>query len=342
MATTESGMGEAPAATLLRMIRGFQLTQMIYVAATLDIADLVAGGAKSIDELAAATGTYAPSLYRLLRGLAGFGIFAEDEQGRFGLTPMAVPLQKDVPNSLRAAILYVGEPSVQQIWGDLRHSVETGEDAFRHLHGMGAWAYREQHPEINALFNDYMTALTRSDIEGVATDYDFSGIDTLVDVGGGHGALLAAILTGTPGLRAIVFDQAHVVSGANALLTAAGVADRCEVVVGDFFAEVPQGKDAYILKSIIHDWDDADSIRILKNCRQAIQAEGKLLLFEYVIPPGNNPHPSKMSDVNMLVGPGGQERTEDAYRTLLAQAGFRLTRIVTLRSGKSIIEAVPV
>ncbi len=329
------------AVTLLRMIRGFQVSHMIYVAAKLGIADLLADGAKSSADIASATGTHAPSLYRLLRALAGFGIFAEDEQGRFGLTPMAQPLQKNVPGSLRAVTLYVCDPSVQQVWGELAHSVETGEDGFRHLHGMGAWAFREQHPELNALFNDYMTGLTRADIEAVATDYDFSGIETLVDVGGGQGALVAAILTGTAGLRGIVFDQAHVVSGADALLAAADVADRCEVVGGDFFADVPNGKDAYILKSIVHDWDDGDSIRILKNCRRAIQTEGKLLLLEYVIPPGNRPHPGKQSDINMLVGPGGQERTEEEFRALLSQAGFRLTRIVPLRSGKSMIEAVP-
>jgi hypothetical protein len=335
------GVAEAPAA-LLRMIQGFQVSQMICVAAKLGIADLLVDGAKSSADLASTTGTHAPSLYRLLRALAGMGIFAEDEQGRFGLTPLAEPLRKDVPSSLRAAALFSCDPVIQQIWGELQHSVTTGEDGFNYRYGMGAWAFREQNPELNASFNEFMTALTRLDTDAIVADYDFSSMDTLVDVGGGQGTLVAAIVKATPGLHGIVFDQAHVVDGAAAVLAAAGVADRCEVVGGDFFSEVPQGKDGYILKNIIHDWDDARSIMILKTCRRAILATGKLLLFEFVIPPGNSPHPGKQLDINMLVGPGGQERTEQEYRTLLMQGGFQLARVVPTKSEKGVIEAVPV
>jgi hypothetical protein len=331
---------EAPNATLLRMIRGFQVSQMIYVAAKLGIADLLIDGAKSIDEIASATRTHAPSLHRLLRALASQGIFAEDEQGRFGLTPMAEPLRSDAPDSLRAVTLYTCDPSFQDVWGELLHSVQTGETGFQHLYGMGAWAFRQQHPELNAYFNAYMTSLTTIDCAGIAEDYDFSGIDTIVDVGGGQGALIAAILKTNPTMQGIVFDQPHVVAGAEHLLAAAGVLDRTEIVGGDFFGEIPTGKDCYILKSIIHDWDDDDSIAILKNCRQAIHPDGKVLLFESVIPTGNQPHPGKQSDINMLVAPGGQERTEDEYRLLLEKAGFRLTRIVPLQSGKSLVEGV--
>ncbi len=336
------GVTEAPGAALLRMIQGFQVSQMIYVAAKLGIADLLADGAKSSDELASITGTHAPSLYRLLRALAGMSIFAEDEQGRFGMTPLAQPLRKDVPGSLRAVTLYSCDPIFQQVWGELLHSVTTGEDGFNYRYGMDAWAFREQNPELNASFNEFMTAFTRLDTDAIVADYDFSGMDTLVDVGGGQGALMAAIVKATPGLHGIVFDQAHVVSGAATVLAAAGVADRCEIVGGDFFSEVPQGKDGYILKNIIHDWDDSRSIMILKTCRQAIQATGKLLLFEFVIPPGNSPHPGKQLDISMLVGPGGQERTEQGYQALLMQAGFKLTRVVATKSRKSVIEAVPV
>lgn len=332
---------ETPQEALLRLIRGFQVSQMIYVAAKLGIADLLAEDAKSPAELAAATSTHPQSLYRLLRALASQGIFAEDAQGRFGLTPMAQPLRQDSPDSLRAVTLYTCDPSFQDVWGQLPHSVATGEDGFHTLYGMGAWAFRQQHPELNAYFNEYMTSLTRMDCAGVAQDYDFSGIDTLVDIGGGHGALIAEVLKATPRLKGIVFDQPHVVSGAPALLAAESVADRCEVVGGDFFTDVPQGKDAYILKSIIHDWDDADSVAILQNVRQAIVPTGKMLLFEFVIPPGNDPHPGKQSDINMLVAPGGRERTEAEYGALLEQAGFQLSRIVPLRSGKSLVEGVP-
>ena len=333
---------ESPNAALLRMIRGFQVSQMIYVAAKLGIADLLANGAKNIDEIAAATGTHAPSLHRLLRALASQGIFAEDAEGQFGLTPMAEPLRSDAPDSLRAVTLYTCDPSFQDVWGELLHSVQTGETGFQHLYGMGAWAFRQEHPELNAYFNAYMTSLTTIDSAGIAEDYDFSGIETLVDVGGGQGALIAAILKANPTMRGVVFDQPHVVAGAENLLAAAGVLDRTEVVGGDFFVDMPEGKDCYILKSIIHDWDDDDSIAILKNCREAIRPDGKLLLFEFVIPPGNSPHPGKQSDINMLVAPGGQERTEAEYRVLLEKAGFRLTRIVPLQSGKSLVEGVVV
>lgn len=327
---------------MLRMIRGFQTTQMIYVAAKLGIADLLADGAKSSSALAAATGTDARSLYRLLRALASLGIFAEDEQGRFGLTPRAELLQSHAARSLRSTVLYVGNPIFQRVWGELLHAITTGEDGFRHLFGMNDWVYREQNPDENALFNNFMTELTRPDAAAVAAAYDFSGIRKLVDIGGGQGTLVAAILKAHPKLHAIVFDQPHVISGAQSVLEAAGVADRCERVSGDFFAEVSGGADGYILKSIIHDWNDADSIAILKNCRRAIQPDGKLLLVEFVVPTGNVPHPGKISDINMLIAPGGQERTEAEYRTLLAEAGFRLTRVIPLETSRGIIEAVPV
>lgn len=332
---------EATFTTLLRMIRGFQETQMIYVAAQLGLADLLAEGARTSAELAAATGTHAPSLYRLLRALASLGIFAEDEQGRFSLTPMAQLLRKDVPNSLRSTTLYVGAPNFQQVWGDLLHSVTTGEDGFHHLFGMGAWEYREQNPQLNARFNEYMTEVSRLDAAAVAAAYDFSGIRTLVDIGGGQGSLIAAILRVNPSLLGIVFDQPHVVARAQTVLQAAGVAEHAQPVGGDFFAELPAG-DAYILKSVIHDWDDEQSIRILTNSRRYLNPNGKILLVEYVIPTGNAPHPGKLSDINMLVAPGGQERTEAEYRALFEASGYRLERVLPLRTGRSIIEALPV
>jgi hypothetical protein len=256
------------------------------------------------------------------------------------MTPLAQGLRKDVPGSLRAAVLYMCDPSFQGVWGNLLHSVQTGEDSFHYLYGMGAWEFREQNLDLNASFNDYMTDLARMDSAAVVAAYDFSGIGTLADIGGGHGSLLAAILQANPTLRGLVFDQPHVVSGAGAVLEAAGVADRCTVVGGDFFVDLPDA-NAYILRSVIHDWDDASSIRILKNVRRVIPLEGKLLLVEWVIPPGNAPHPGKVLDINMLVGPGGQERTEAEWRALLAEAGFRLAQIVPMTTGRNVIEAVP-
>jgi hypothetical protein len=326
---------------LLSMIRGFQVSQMIYVAAKLGLADLLAEGAESAADLAAVTGTHAPSLYRLLRALASVGIFAEDEQGRFGLTPLAEGLRNDVPGSLRAVVLYMASPTVQRVWGDLLYSVQTGGDAYHHLYGIGAWEYREQNPDMNAVFNDYMTALTRFDTPSIASAYDFSSIRVLADLGGGEGSLLAAILKANPALRGVVFDLPHVVSGAKAVLEEAGVADRCEVVGGDFFGSLPHA-DTYMFKSVIHGLDDENTVLIFKNVRRAIPPEGKLLLIEFVIPPENDPHPGKFADIHMLVAPGGQERTEAEWRALLSEAGFRLTHVIPITAGRSIIEAVPV
>jgi hypothetical protein len=187
-----------------------------------------------------------------------------------------------------------------------------------------------------------MTEVTMLDTAAVVAAYDFSSITSLVDIAGGHGSLIAAILIANPALQGILFDQPHVVSGAQSVLKAAGVADRCQQVSGDFFAELPANGDAYLLKSIVHDWNDADSIRILKNVRRAIQPDGKLLLVEFVIPHGNDPHPGKLTDINMLVSLGGRERTEAEFRDVLAQAGFRLTQVIPTGVGRSVIEAVPV
>lgn len=340
-ASNPQAPAEPPFATLLRMIRGFQISKMIYVAAQLGIADLVTTGAKTSDELAAATGTNAAALYRLLRALASIGIFAEDEQGRFGLTPLAQPLQKDAPNSMYAAALYHGDPIFQSVWNDLLNSVTTGEDGYQHLYGMSSWAYREQHPEFDALFNGTMTNVTRMDTGMVLGVYDFSKFGTLVDVAGGHGALLAAILKINPTMRGVLFDLPHVLSGAQSILAGSGVAERCELVSGDFFKEVPAG-DAYILKNILHDWDDADSIRILQSCRRAIKPDGKLLLIGFVIPAGNTPHLGKILDITMLVALGGRERTEQEYRSILSQSGFNLSKVIPTPDGRAIIEVVPV
>ena len=244
-----SGPGETLASsetqqTLTDMIMGFRITQMIYVAAKLGIADLLKNGPETVDALAQATGTHAPALYRLLRALAGVGIFAEDEQGRFALTPLAQFLRAGVPGSQRPAALVFGEPARWRSWGEMLYSVTTGEPAFRHVYGMDSWEYVGQDPELNSNFNDYMTASTVPQTAAVVSSYDFSGIGTLVDVGGGHGALISAILHANPQLRGIVCDAPHVVAGARPVLEAAGVVERCEIVPCDFFSSVPSGGDA--------------------------------------------------------------------------------------------------
>lgn len=327
---------------LWRMTNGFQVSQAIHVVATLGIADLLKDGPRSADELAEATGTHASALYRILRALASVGVFAEQSDGRFGLTPLAEHLQTDVPGSLRSWAMLIGRPYYFASWGHLLHSVKTGEPAFPHVYGMPAWEYRASHPEESALFDGAMTGLSLAEAEAVVRSYDFSSIGVLVDVGGGKGALLAAILAANPALRGILFDQPHVVADAKDLLERAGVADRCEVVDGDFFKAIPGGADAYLLKSIIHDWDDASAIEILRKCRSAMADSARLLVVERGIRPANEPDPAKFIDLMLLVMLGGRERTAEEYERLYTEAGFKLTNTIHTDSLLDIIEGVPV
>jgi hypothetical protein len=327
---------------LFNLITGFRITSIIYVAAKLGIADLLKDGPRTPDDLAEATSTHGPSLYRMLRALAGFGVFAEDEQGRFGLTPLAELLQTGVQGSQRAAALFFGDQSSWRSWGELLYTVTTGETAFQHLHGMNPWEYQTQHPELNAIFEEFMVANTTRQTPAIVAAYDFSHITTLVDVGGGYGTLIAAILRANPRMRGILCDAPGVVAGALQLLEAAGVSDRCERVSCDFFESVPEGGDAYLLKSIIHDWDDERALAILNTCRRAMPENGTILLVENLIPPGNEYHLAKITDLQMMVELGGRERTDAEYSALLTEAGFRLTRVVPTQSTFAVIEGVPV
>jgi hypothetical protein len=281
-------------------------------------------------------------LYRLLRALASVGIFTEVEPEQFGLTPMAEALRADAPASQRGmARLLAGEAN-WRTWGQLGHSVQTGQSAFQHVHGLDVWEYREQHPEANAVFNAAMTSGSALQAAAIVDAYDFSGFGTLMDVAGGHGLLLTTILAANPTLRGILAEQPHVVATARSILEESAVADRCTVVEVDFFASVPSGADAYVLKWIIHDWDDERALAILRNCRRAMSMDGTLLLAEAVIPPGDTPSPGKLADLQMMVAAGGQERTEAEFRALFEAAGFMLTRIVPTRSPLSVIEGKPV
>jgi hypothetical protein len=331
-----------PRDALLRMTNAFQASQAIHVAATLGIADLLEDGPRSVDDLAQATGTHAPTLYRLLRALASVGVFAEEPDGQFRSTPLAEYLRTNAPRSLRAWAVQIGQQYLWTSWGHLLHSVRTGEPAFPELYGTTAWEYRQAHPEEDAVFNAAMTALSAGVVEAIVQSYDFSSMGVLMDVGGGEGVLLAAILAANPALRGVLFDQPHVVTGANELLERAGVADRCEVVSGSFFESVPGGADAHLLKSIVHDWDDIATVKILRACRAAIVNSGRLLVVEPIIRPGNEPDPAKFSDLNMLVMLGGQERTADDFKRLYVEAGLRLTDIIRTGSSMAIIEGVPV
>jgi hypothetical protein len=330
-----------PPATLLQMMTGYWVSQALHVAAKLGIADLLADGPVDCEDLALATNTHAPSLRRVLRALASVSVFTEVSPGSFALTPLAELLRTETPGSMRAlAIMYAEEQ--YRAWGELHHSVRTGETAFEQQFGMGYFEYLAQHPESDRLFNEAMTGWTHQLVGAVVDTYDFSAFKTVVDVGGGYGALLAAILQNNSGMRGILFDLPHVVASAEEQLAATEVADRCTFVGGDFFAEVPAGGDAYVLSQILHDWDDERCVAILGNCRQVIPDHGKLLVVELVLPPGDEPFLGKWLDLHMLVLLGGRERTAAEYNTLFRAAGFELARVVPTPPGPSVVEAVPV
>ncbi|MFB8790492.1 MAG: methyltransferase [Potamolinea sp.] len=321
------------------MISSFWVSRAIYIAAKLGIADYLQQP-KTVEELATLTDTHAPSLYRILRALASVGIFAEDDKHRFRLTPLAATLQTDATGSLRfMAIAELGDERYLG-WGNFLHSVKTGETAFDQVTGMSIWDYYAQNPENGKFFNLAMTDLTANVVEAVLESYDFSSLNTVVDVGGGQGSLISAILKANPTLKGILFDMPSVIEDAIPKLAADGVADRCVGVGGNFFESVPGGGDAYLLKWIIHDWDDSQAIAILRNCYQAMSDNGKLLLIELVVFPGNDQPIAKLMDLNMLVMMGGRERTETEYRALLQAAGFQLTRIIFTRLPVNVIEAI--
>jgi hypothetical protein len=327
---------------MMQLIAGFWISRCIYIAAKLGIADLVKNEPKTAAELAAACGAHPFSLFRVLRGLAAVGIFTQDDKNRFGITPLSETLRADVPGSLRAfAMTELGEEHYPA-WGDLLHSVRTGGIAFDHTFGMDVWKYFAEHPDNARIFNDAMSGMTAQANEALHAAYDFAGINTLVDIGGGHGGLLTSILKRNAQMRGILFDSLQVIDGARQSVQVSGVAQRCELVGGNFFESVPSGGDAHILKWIIHDWDDEKSSVILRNSHHALAENGKLILVEAVVPPGSQLHFSKFMDLNMLVMTGGRERTEEEFRRLYETSGFRLNRIVPTESPFSVIEGVRV
>ncbi|MDP9106486.1 MAG: acetylserotonin O-methyltransferase [Candidatus Eremiobacteraeota bacterium] len=326
---------------LMRLVNGFQVSAAISAAATLGIADLLVAGPRSSDDLAAATGTHPRSLYRLLRALAAVGVFHEDDERRFALTPMSECLRSDAPVPAGPWAEFIGRPYFWNTWNDLLYSVRTGENAFLHRNGIDVWEYRKRNPEDSRAFNHAMEGLSRSIVADVVRTYDFTRFAIIVDVAGGTGAMLAGILRAHESARGIVFDLPHVVEGAPKVLAAAGVADRCEIVGGDFFTSVPRG-DALILKAILHDWDDKEATAILRCCRDAIAPDGKLLVLERVVAPPNQGPEAKFGDLMMHVLPGGLERTVDEFVALFATAGFRLTNSIPTGTRMNVIEAEPV
>ena len=325
---------------LRRLINGYQLTQALHVFASLRLADQLRDGPRTSDDLAAATESDPPSLYRLLRALAAAGVLREHDERRFSLSPLGDALRTDASPSLAGWAAFIGRPYTWQAWSNLQHSIKTGENAFRATHGTSVWEYRRQHPEENDIFDRAMTSLTRTVDEAVAEAGDFGRFGTIVDVGGGHAALLARILERHPQVRGVLFDQPHVVAGAHATVAAAGVADRCSVVAGSFFDGVPAGGDAYLMKSIIHDWEDAEGLMILERCRDALGPGGVVVLVERVLGGPNEDLDTKLLDLLMLVGPGGRERSLDEFAALFEGAGLRLSSSTPAgESGWWLIEA---
>jgi hypothetical protein len=326
-------------AELSRLLDGFRVTQTIHAAVELGIPDLLADGERSSEDLATASGADPSALYRLLRALASLGVLHEAEGRRFALTPLGEPLRGDVPGSLRGWVRLTGRDHVWRSWGNLANAVRAGENSFRMLHGVDVWEWRADHPEESAVFDEAMMSLTGAANTAVLAAYDFGRFGTIVDVGGGNGTLLAAILEAHPTTRGVLFDQAHVVKGADAVLRARGVLDRCEVAAGSFFESVPEGGDAYVLKSIIHDWEDAESVEILSVCRRAMASESVVLLVERDLGEPNENPAAKLSDLNMFVMPGGRERSHEEYAALFAQAGLRHSSTALAANGFAVIEA---
>jgi hypothetical protein len=332
---------QSPSAALRRLANGFQVSQAIYVAATLGIADELRAGPRSSADLAEATESHPDALHRLLRALASVDVLHEGADGRFSLTELGECLRSDAPQPVGGWAALIGRPYFWTAWGALLHSVRTGENAMTHVTGAGPWEYRAQRPEEGAIFDRAMTDLSRRFTRALLDAYDFSRFGTVVDVGGGQGALLAAILAAHPALRGILFDLPHVVGPADGVLAAAGVADRCAVVAGDFFAGVPEGGDAYVLRAVLHDWEDAEAIAILRSCRRATPDDAALLVVERELGGPNENPDAKFADLNMLVMPGGRERTVEEFAALFDSAGFELAGTTPTAAAMSVIEARP-
>lgn len=342
MSKEQPNLTEAPPphAQLIQMGSAYWISRVVYAAAKLGLADHLAAGPKSAAELAGPTRTHAPSLHRLMRTLASLGVLTGRDAQRFALTPLGEALKTGAPGSARATLLTFGSPWFVGGFENIMHSVETGGTGFEKAMGMPVFDYLGQHPEDAALFSETMVGFHGAEPPAVAAAYDFSKFKTVVDVGGATGNMLAAILNRYPETRGVLFDMPHVVGGAPALLNERGVEKRVSIEAGSFFEGVPSGGDAYLLSHVIHDWSESQCLTILGHCRKAMKPDGRLLIVEMVLPPGDAPHPGKVLDIVMLVMPGGQERTEAEYAQLLGKAGFRVARVVPTESVVSVVEAV--
>jgi SAM-dependent methyltransferase len=324
--------------TLNQLIVGSWLTQAIYVAAEIGVADLLAAAPRTAADLARETRTHGASLYRVLRALASIGIFSEDPEGRFSLTPLGDLLRSDAPGSKRSLAIMAGA-ELYRSWGGLLSSVQTGDAAFDKVYGRPFFRYMDGNPDRWRIYDSAMAGVHDCETMPVLDAYDFAPFRTIVDVGGGNGLALAAILRRHPEARGVLLDLPAVAERAKAVVAGFGVSDRCGVAAGDFFESVPAAGDAYLLRHVIHDWDDREAVAILRNCRDAMRPGGRVLVVETVIPSGNGPCFGKWLDLMMLVV-GGRERTREQYAELFSAAGLKLARVVPTAHEVSVIEGV--
>ena len=331
---------QPPGPSVLDLITSGWVAQGVYTVTKLGIVEALRDGPQTADAIAESVGADPDAVYRLMRMLASRGVFTSQPNRRFSLAPMGKALLADAPDSMRGYALFVGDPLHWEHWGQLSRSVLTGKCAIEEVRGKPTFEWIEDVPELAAVFNDGMTSISKMETPLVVSAYDFSSFGTIVDVGGGHGLLLSEILRQAHNSSGILFDAESVVEGAPAVLEPAGVSNRCTVVGGSFFESVPAGGDAYVLKHIIHDWDDEKSVQILRNIRTAMNPGAKVLIVEAVVPDDDREHLSKLLDLEMLVAATGRERTEAEYAELLRQAGFRHTRTVGTVGPGSIVEAV--
>lgn len=333
---------ETPADTVRQMVLSFRTTCLLYVAAELGLADFLHDGAKDSAELATVTETNAAALHRVLHGLVQIGVFRLDEDDRFGLTPLGECLRSGVPGSQRGLARMFGHEAFWRPWGNLLHSVRTGETAFGHTFGHTLFEHLTAEPEFVPIFNAGMAGSSTAITDALVAAYDFGRFATVVDVGGGTGSLLTTILRAHPQPRGVLFDLPHSRERAEEAIAQADLAGRCTFAGGDFFAGVPDGGDAYVLKLVLHDWDDERSAAVLGQCRRAMAPGGTLLVMEHVLPAGNEPAlDAVMMDITMLIQVGGRERSEAEYGHLLERSGFRLTRVIPTGSPLRIVEGMP-
>jgi hypothetical protein len=332
---------QSPYPAVFQMVIGKWISQALGTVVEIGVPDQLARGARRCSDLARDAGVSEDGLYRLLRALAGVGLFAEGVDRRFKLTRMGQLLRSDHPESVAGYARFTAHDSTWRPWGQLGYSVKTGMPAFDQVFGTPIFAYLSKNPEAAAVFDDAMTSISTTEARATADAYDFKGIDTLMDVAGGHGLLLATVLRRHKTMRGVLFDLPHVAAGAAATFARTGITGRVRIESGDFFQELPSGADAIMMKHILHDWDDESATRILQACHRALGPRGKVLIVDAVVPAGNVPHYGKLIDLEMLVlTPRGRERTKPEFARLLRGAGFKLSRVIPTDGPLSLVEAV--